>query len=62
MTCPLTKKEWKKIAEEFWQKWNVPHACGAIDGKHIALRRPPNSGSLFYNYKGFFFSSLVGRC
>lgn len=32
-------------------------SLGAIDGKHVRIKAPANSGSLFYNYKQYF--SLV---
>lgn len=35
----------------------MPNCFGAIDGKHILLRCPPNSESLYFNYKKQF--SLV---
>ena len=56
MNCPTTPAEWAPIAEEFKTKWNLPHACGALDGKHVAIlvRQPPNTGTLFHNYKHFF--------
>ena len=59
MKMPQTEDEWKKIADGFFEKWNFPNCIGAIDGKHILMRSPENSGSLFYNYKGTFSIVLL---
>ena len=52
--CPTTEEEWKEVAQGFSDKWNFHHCCGCIDGKHVRIQAPPHSGSLYYNYKGFF--------
>ncbi|CAH1987022.1 unnamed protein product [Acanthoscelides obtectus] len=52
MKVPCTEDDWKKIADEFRNKWNFPNAIGAIDGKHIEIEAPPNAGSYYFNYKG----------
>nr|XP_012223365.1 PREDICTED: putative nuclease HARBI1 [Linepithema humile] len=47
-----TEDNWRRIADEFEEKCNFPNCIGAIDGKHIILQASPNSGSMYYNYKG----------
>jgi len=32
---------------------------GALGGKHVAIRKPAKSSSLYYNYKGFFCVVLM---
>ncbi|RVE47831.1 hypothetical protein evm_007586 [Chilo suppressalis] len=49
---PDTSAKWKQIAEHFEERWNFPHCLGAIDGKHIDIIPPADSGSYYYNYKG----------
>lgn len=49
-----TTETWRDIAMEYNQKWNFPNCLGSIDGKHIRIKCPEKSGSLYYNYKNFF--------
>ena len=59
MTCPTTPDGWRAISDTFLQKWNFPHTCGALDGKHVAGKCPPKSGSQYFNYKGFYSVVLM---
>lgn len=52
--APDTVEEWKFIQNMFEIRWNFPNCCGALDGKHIRIQRPPNSTSTFFNYKQFY--------
>ena len=51
---PTTPEKWKSVSENYARRWNFHHACGALDGKHVTVRCPPRSGTLYYNYKGFY--------
>lgn len=58
----FSERRWLEIAASFEQFANFPHCIGAIDGKHIRIMQPSNSGSMFYNYKAFFSIVLLGMC
>ena len=50
---------WEEAAEGFWQRWNFPNCCGALDGKHCVITCPAKSGTLYYNYKGTYSINLM---
>ena len=59
---PKSATDWKNISRDFESVWHLPHCIGAIDGKHIAMQCPKNSGSLYFNYKGWFSIVLMAVC
>ncbi|KAK7901479.1 hypothetical protein WMY93_018248 [Mugilogobius chulae] len=42
---------WRIAKDAFWEKWNFPSCIGALNGKHVDIQAPANSGSLFFDYK-----------
>ncbi|XP_037574321.1 uncharacterized protein LOC119456563 [Dermacentor silvarum] len=42
---------WLRTAEGFGRTWQFPNCIGAVDGKHVHIKRPKNSGTMYFNYK-----------
>jgi hypothetical protein len=55
-----TKLDFLQIASDIFQLWNFPNCLGAIDGKHVRIKCPNNTESMFYNYEHFFSIVLQG--
>ena len=54
MRVPTGEKKWRYIADDFEQLWDLPHCIGSLDGKHIRVNCPNNSG--------FFSVVLLAVC
>ena len=57
---PETEEEWKELSDQIFSTWQYPNSIGAMDGKHIGIFNPADSGSTFYNYKSFYSIVLFG--
>ncbi|XP_050351879.1 uncharacterized protein LOC126774408 [Nymphalis io] len=58
----ITEETWKRIADRFERHAQFPNCIGAVDGKHIRIFKPGNSGSSHYNYKNYFSIILLAIC
>lgn len=58
MPIPTTQKL-KEVAEGFNRIWNFPHVVGCLDGKHVQIKCPNRTGSMFYNYMKYFSVVLL---
>lgn len=54
-----SKEHWKKVADRFYDLWNIPNCIGAIDGKDFKIKCPSNTGSAYFNYKHYFSVVLM---
>lgn len=54
-----TEKIWKESESGFKDRWGFPNCIGSIDGKHVYIKCPPNSGTLHFCYKHRFSIVLL---
>jgi hypothetical protein len=59
---PNNAEGWKRIAKEFEQQADFPHALGTLDGKHVVMQAPARSGSIFFNHKKTHSIVLLAVC
>lgn len=45
-----TTELWEKVISGFENVWQFPNCIGSIDGKHMTIKCPPNSGSNYFCY------------
>uniref|UniRef100_A0A8C5LWH2 DDE Tnp4 domain-containing protein n=1 Tax=Leptobrachium leishanense TaxID=445787 RepID=A0A8C5LWH2_9ANUR len=56
-----TEEAWAGISAGFQDRTNFPNGLGAVDGKHVCIVKPLQSGSLYQNYKHYFSNICICR-
>ena len=59
---PKSPNDWRKLALEFYTCWNFPKRIGALDGKHVMMKKPWHAESTYHNYKGTESIVLMAMC
>jgi DDE superfamily endonuclease len=59
---PISNANVTKLADDFYSRWDLPNCVGAMDGKHIRIKAPRNSGTKFFNYKSYYSVVLFAVC
>ena len=49
LRLPRCPSDWLEISRDFEDFWDMPNIIGALDGKHIQIKAPANSGTLFFS-------------
>ncbi|XP_068082944.1 uncharacterized protein [Anabrus simplex] len=53
------RSDWEQIPNTFRNVWDFPNCIGCLDGKHVEIMAPSNSGSNYFNYKKTFSVVLL---
>ena len=62
IVVPNTERGWKQVADRFAVRWNFHHTIGAVDGKHIRIKKPAKSKQEYRNYKTYNSIILLAVC
>ncbi|KAL6735580.1 hypothetical protein Aduo_006005 [Ancylostoma duodenale] len=56
------RADFESMAHRTQARYNYPRALGFLDGKHVAMKKPAHSGSVYDNYKKFHSIILMTCC